>query len=80
MITTNLITFEVHFLNSTETLICNTSNNSLNELTNYLIGQKYIFNKVKEYSKKDSKFKQCNKQRFIDCINYKTELMQLLKF
>lgn len=80
MITTNLITFEVHFINSTETLICNTSNNSLNELTNYLRSQNYIFNKVKEYSKKDSKFKQCSKQRFTECINYNTELMQILKF
>lgn len=80
MITTNLITFEVHFLNSTETLICNTSNNSLNELTSYLKEQNYIFAKVKEYSKKDSKFKATTKQRFINFINHKTELMQIFKF
>lgn len=80
MITTNLITFEVHFLNSTETLIFNTSNNSLDELTGYLREQNHIFAKATEYSKKDSKFKVTNKQRFIDCINHKTELMQLLKF
>lgn len=79
MVTTNLITFELHFINSTETIIVNTSKNSLIELTNYLKQQNYIFAKAKEYFKKDSKFKATNKQRFTQCINHNTELMQVLK-
>lgn len=78
MITTNLITFEVHFINSTETLIFNTSIDSMNQLAKYLKDKGYIFNKAKEYFKKDSRFKVVSKQRFINCIGYNIELLKLL--
>lgn len=79
MITTNLITFELHFLNSNETIIVNVSQSSLTSLVEYLTTQNYIFNKVKEYSKKDSTFKVISKDRFIKCIDHDTELINLLK-
>ena len=79
MVTTNLITFEVHFTNSTETIIFNTSIDSMNRLVAYLKEQNYIFSKAKEYFKKDSRFKVVSKQRFINCIDCNTELINLLK-
>lgn len=78
MSTTNLLTFEVHFKNSTDTFITNVSNQALTELCKFINNYDYIFDKVKEYHKSQSKFKQCNKQRFLDCIDHNTELHLLI--
>ncbi len=79
MLTTNLITFEVSFINSTETIILNTSLQSLNDFCNFLkSGDKKILNKVLEYDRIAKKFKRCNKERFLKCIDHQTELYLLI--
>ena len=70
MISTNLITFELIFKNSTETIIFNTSKNSLLMVSEYFNNYKkanttpLLIDKVKEYCKAQSKFKSATKQRF----------------
>lgn len=84
MISTNLITFEVTFTNSTETIIFNTSQNSLlmvvDFLKSYLNANKrpLMIDKVKEYSRTQSKFKRASKQRLINCADHVTELNLIL--
>lgn len=76
MITTNLITFEISFVNSTETLIFNNSLKSLTELNDYLKPRNLYLKsaKIKEFDKSQSKFKRCSKERFLNCIDHFTEL------
>jgi len=78
MITTNLITFEVYFKNSSDTYICNVTNNSLTELAKIIKNNGYIFDRAKEFQKSQSKFKSCPKKRFLNCINFNTELFLLI--
>ena len=79
MLSTNLITFEISFVNSTETVIINTSLSSLNGFCNFLKeGDKKIFNKALEYDRTAKKFKRCNKERFLKCIDHQTELYLLI--
>lgn len=78
MVSTNLITFEILFKNSTETFIFNTSRASLDELTNVLKDRNLLFDKVKEYDRRQSKFKRANKNRLMACIDHNTELTLIL--
>lgn len=80
MISTNLITFEISFQNNgNESFIFNTTLDSTNELLNILKNRKLYFSKVKEFNRVKSNFKRCSKQRFLNCIDFNTELYQLLK-
>lgn len=80
MISTNLITFEIQFQNNgNESFIFNTSLNSTNELLNILKGRKLYFSKVKEFNRVKSSFKRVSKERLLNCIDFNTELYQLLK-
>ena len=79
MTTTNLITFEISFQNSTETFIFNVSNDSINSLLKVLKPQKIQVSKVKEFDRTQSKFKTVSKKRFLQCIDHNTELFELLK-
>jgi len=80
MISTNLITFEISFQNNgAETLIFNVSNESLNQLLNVLKSRKLYTSKIKEFDRTQSKFKTVSKKRLLQCIDYHTELFELLK-
>jgi len=80
MVSTNLITFEIQFQNNGgESFIFNTSLNSTNELLNVLKGRKLYFSKVKEFNRVKSSFKRVSKERLLNCIDFNTELYQLLK-
>lgn len=80
MISTNLITFEIQFQNNgAETLIFNVSNESLNQLLNVLKYRKLYTSKIKEFDRTQSKFKTVSKKRLLQCIDYHTELYELLK-
>lgn len=80
MVSTNLITFEISFQNNgAETLIFNVSNESLNMLLNVLKYRKLYTNKIKEFDRTQSKFKTVSKKRLLQCIDYHTELFELLK-
>lgn len=80
MISTNLITFEISFQNNgAETLIFNVSNESLNQLLNVLKSRKLYTSKIKEFDRTQSKFKTVSKKRLLQCIDYHTELYELLK-
>ena len=76
MISTNLITFEISFVNSTETLIVNSSLKSLKELLEYVKTQSFNLKSanIKEFDRTQSKFKRCEKSRFLNCIDHLTEL------
>lgn len=78
MISTNIITFEISFINSTETLIINNSLKSLNELVTYLKDKGYTFGQIKEFEKSQSKFKKCALKRFVSCTDHCTELNLML--
>jgi hypothetical protein len=84
MITTNLITFELTFKNSTETIIFNTSKGSLLMVVDFLKSYSQanttplLIDKVKEYSRTQSKFLRATKQRLIGCSNHITELNLIL--
>jgi len=84
MITTNLITFELTFKNSTETIIFNVSKKSLLEVADFLTDYKkanttpLLIEKVKEYNRNQSKFKKATKQRLITCTDHVTELNLIL--
>ena len=84
MITTNLITFELLFKNSTETIIFNTSKGSLLMVVDFLKSYSQanttplLIDKVKEYNRAQSKFKQATKQRLISCTDHITELNLIL--
>jgi len=84
MITTNLITFELLFKNSTETIIFNTSKGSLLMVVDFLKSYSQanttplLIDKVKEYNRAQSKFKQATKQRLIACTDHVTELNLIL--
>lgn len=80
MVSTNLITFEISFQNNgNESFIFNTTLNSTNELTNILKSRKLYFSKVKEFNRVKGNFKRCSKQRLLNCIDFNTELYNLLK-
>jgi hypothetical protein len=80
MLSTNLITFEISFQNNgSETLIFNVSNDSLNALLNVLKYRKLYTSKIKEFDRTQSKFKTVSKKRLLQCIDYHTELFELLK-
>ena len=80
MISTNLITFEISFQNNgAETLIFNVSNESLNQLLNVLKSRKLYSSKIKEFDRTQSKFKTVSKKRLLQCVDYHTELYNLLK-
>ena len=80
MISTNLITFEISFQNNgAETLIFNVSNESLNQLLNVLKSRKLYTSKIKEFDRTQSKFKTVSKKRLLQCVDYHTELYNLLK-
>lgn len=84
MVSTNLITFELLFKNSTETIIFNTSKNSLLMVVDFL--KKYssanttplLIDKVKEYNRSQSKFKKATKHRLIACTDHIIELNLIL--
>jgi hypothetical protein len=84
MISTNLVTFEVTFINSTETIIFNTSQNSLLMVVDFLTRdfnankRPLMIDKVKEYSRTQSKFKRASKQRLINCTDHVTTLNLIL--
>ncbi len=79
MITTNLVTFELSFTNSTETIIFNVGLVSLTSLKKFLKENDYlIIDKVKEYDRTQSKFRKANKQRLLQCTDHVTELNLLL--
>lgn len=80
MISTNLITFEISFQNNgLETLIFNVSNESLNKLLTVLKSRKLYTSKIKEFDRSQSKFKTVSKKRLLQCIDYHTELHEILK-
>ena len=78
MLSTNLITFELSFQNSTETIIFNNTENSLNEVVNFLKSREYYISKVKEFSRSKSAFQRCSLKRLIDCTDHLTELNLIL--
>jgi hypothetical protein len=84
MITTNLITFELSFKNSNETIIFNTSRNSLLMVAEFLTSYKkanttpLLIGKVKEYCKAQSKFKSVARQRLVNCTDFVTDLNIIL--
>jgi hypothetical protein len=80
MITTNLLTFEISFLsNGSETFIFNVSNDSVKQLTNILKNNKLYLHKIKQFDRTQSKFKTISKRHFLECIDYYTELTEILK-
>ena len=79
MLSTNLITFEISFLNNGgETLIFNVTDESLKALTNTLKARKLYIDKIKEYNRPKSAFKRCSLQRLIQCTDHNTELNLIL--
>lgn len=78
MITTNLITFQLSFLNTGETVIFNTSVASCDVLIEYLKTYNLKLAGVMEFRKKDNRFVKCSKKRLSDCTNCLTELHELL--
>ena len=78
MISTNLITFELSFQNSTETIIFNNTNESLNKVAEFLKARKYYIAKIKEFNRPKSAFKRCTLKRLIDCTDHNTELNLIL--
>jgi len=79
MVSTNLITFEISFQNNgAETLIFNVSNDSLTQLLNVLKARKLYINKIKEFDRTQSKFKTVSKKRLLQCIDWHTELFEIL--
>ena len=78
MISTNLITFELSFQNSTETIIFNNTNESLSKAAEFLKARKYYIEKVKEFNRPKSAFKRCTLKRLIDCTDHNTELNLIL--
>ena len=78
MISTNLITFELSFQNSTETIIFNNTNESLSKVAEFLKARKYYIAKVKEFNRPKSAFKRCTLKRLIDCTDHNTELNLIL--
>jgi len=79
MVSTNLITFEISFLNNGgETLIFNVTSESLNALAKTLKARKLYIDKIKEYNRSKSAFKRCSLKRLIDCTDYNTELNLIL--
>jgi len=84
MVSTNLITFELLFKNSTETIIFNTSKNSLLMVVDFLKSYSkanttpLLIDKVKEYNRSQSKFLRCTKLRLIACTDHVTEMNLIL--
>lgn len=79
MVSTNLITFEISFQNNgAETLIFNVSNDSLTQLLNILKTRKLYLNKIKEFDRTQSKFKTVSKKRLLQCVDWYTELFDVL--
>lgn len=78
MISTNLITFELSFQNSTETIIFNNTNESLNKVAEFLKARKYYIAKIKEFDRTKSAFKRCALSRLISTTDHDTELNLIL--
>lgn len=78
MVSTNLITFELSFQNSTETIIFNNTQKSLNDVVDFLKCRKYYIAKVKEFNRPKSAFQRCTLKRLIDCTDHNTELNLIL--
>jgi hypothetical protein len=78
MVSTNLITFELSFQNSTETIIFNNTSKSLNDVVDFLKARKYYIAKVKEFNRPKSAFQRCTLKRLIDCTDHNTELNLIL--
>lgn len=78
MITTNLITFELSFKNSSETIIFNITKNSLLMVASFLKENDLQILKIKEFERSKSKFKQSTKARLIACTDHCTELNLIL--
>ena len=78
MISTNLITFELSFQNSTETIIFNSTNESLNKVVDFLKARKYYIAKIKEFDRSKSAFKRCSLNRLISTTDHNTELNLIL--
>lgn len=78
MISTNLITFELSFQNSTETIIFNNTTESLNKVVDFLKARKYYIAKIKEFDRPKSAFKRCSLNRLISTTDHNTELNLIL--
>lgn len=78
MISTNLITFEVSFLNNTETIIFNNTSASLDKVVEFLKLEKYSILKIKEFDRSKSAFKLSTLSRLIECTDHNTELNLIL--
>lgn len=74
MISTNFVTFEVSFVNSTETLIVNNRLENLQPFIEYIKNFSLKIDKIKEFERSQSKFKKCNLYRFITVTDHCTEL------
>ena len=78
MITTDLLTFELTFNVTSTKVIFNVSQQSINELTEFLREYGYKLKSVKQLRNKDSKFLKIPNQKLITILDYNTELIQLL--
>jgi len=79
MINTDLLTFQITFKNSSSKIIFNVSNNSINDLIDFLNNTSYKLDKVKQYDRAKDKFLCIPKQKLFTIIDHKTELLILLQ-
>lgn len=80
MVSTNYILFEIKFLNNGgESFIFSTTQADINELLRVLKSEKLILSKILEFDRTKSAFKRVSKQRLLNCIDFNTELHELLK-